>query len=295
MRNFAFQCCELNTGHDILPTDSLVAAMLHRQKLSSVHGPLAPEVIPMTSYSVGSWEFAINRRVRHPNDLAIQYDAASENWVQISRRFRLQTAYRTPLLACSTVSVLERAGPDARVLDCGIGSGSLSLALNSIVPASIAYYGIDVSNKMLVKADVEMRAAGMSPQLDQANILSIPHADQSFDIVMAAHVLEHLPEPGLAFAEMIRVLKPGGIVFVCITRPSVFGALVQLLWRTWAVTEQQGVAWLRNSQLNNIGFQPISLGFGAGQGSTAFWAQKPVQKYGKSRSERLILHDECAP
>jgi SAM-dependent methyltransferase len=268
--------------------------MLHRQKLRSSQDPLAPKVIPMTSYSIGSWEFAINRRIRNPSDLAIQYDTASEGWVRISRRFRLQTAYRIPLLACNAVPVLERAGPDARVLDCGIGSGSLSLALNSILPANIAYYGIDVSNKMLVKADAEMRGAGMSPQLDQANILSIPYADQSFDIVMAAHVLEHLPEPRLAFDEMIRVLKPGGVIFVCITRRSVFGALVQLLWRTWAVTEQQGVTWLRNCHLKNIGFQPISLGSGAGQGSTAFWAQKPVQTIGKSPSEHLAPQ-ECLP
>lgn len=255
--------------------------------------PLAPKTVPMTSYSFGSWEFAINRHICTPADLARKYDAASIKWVQIARGFQLENAYRNPLLASNALSVLGDGATGARVLDCGIGSGSLSLALNNIVTEKTAFYGIDVSNEMLGTADVEMRQAGMTPELQQANILSIPHADQSFDLVMAAHVLEHLPEPQLALAEMIRVLRPGGILFVCVTRRSVFGALVQLLWRTWAVTEKQGIAWLRNCQLKNIGYQPVNLGPWAVQCSTAFWAQKPNEGSEKSQQVSSTSPEAC--
>jgi demethylmenaquinone methyltransferase/2-methoxy-6-polyprenyl-1,4-benzoquinol methylase len=120
-----------------------------------------------------------------------------------------------------------------------------------------------------------MQNAGLDPHLQQADVMSLPYEDQSFDVVMAAHVLEHLPDPQRALSEMIRVLKPGGMVFICVTRPSLFGRLVQLLWRTWAITEQQGIAWLHASQLVNIGYQPIRLGAFAGFASTAFWARRP--------------------
>ena len=100
-------------------------------------------------------------------------------------------------------------------------------------------------------------------------------ADQSFDLVMAAHVLEHLSDSQRAFKEMIRVLKSGGMVFVCLTRPSIFGALVQFKWRTWAITEQQGIAWMQDCQLADMGCQPIHLASCAGVASTAFWARRP--------------------
>lgn len=268
---------------------------LNRQTVRPLKSPLGPKTIPMTSHWFGSWEVAINRRPHAQQDLASQYDAASESWAQTSRRFQLETAYRKPLLACDAVSVLADAGPDARVLDCGIGSGSLSIALSNILPGPILYHGIDVSREMLITANAEMRRAGMSAQLEQADILSIPHADQYFDVVMAAHVLEHLPEPQLALTEMIRVLKPGGVLFVCMTRRSVFGTFIQLRWRTWAVSEQQGVTWLRDCHLENIGFQPVSMGSCAGQASVAFWAQKPVEGLGRAQISYPATHEDRVP
>lgn len=268
---------------------------LNRQIDRSSFDPSVLKSIPMASHWIGSWEVAINRRPHAQKDLASHYDAASESWSRTARRFQLETVYRMPLLACGAATGLTDVRPDARVLDCGIGTGSLSIALNNILPDTIAYHGIDVSSEMLATADVEMRQAGMSPQLEQADILSIPHADQSFDVVMAAHVLEHLPEPQWALTEMIRVLKPGGVLFVCMTRRSVFGTFIQLRWRTWVVTEQQGITWLRDCQLNNIGFQPVSLGSCAGQASMAFWAQKPAEDFGRSQIEFSAPHKEGAP
>lgn len=246
-----------------------------KQSVDASIDPSSQQTIPMTNYRFGSWQVAISRQPRAKEDLASQYDAASRNWQQTTRRFGLNAAYRRPLMASGAGVALGKIGPKATVLDCGIGSGALAIALSGILPESPNFCGIDISGEMLVRADVEMRQAGLTPELRQADVCSIPYADESFDFVMAAHVLEHLPEPQQALREMVRVLKPGGILFVCLTRRSNFGALVQVRWRTWAITDQQGVAWLQACKLNDIGSQPVRLGSFAGQASTAFWARRP--------------------
>ena len=53
--------------------------------------------------------------------------------------------------------------------------------------------------------------------LDEAKIASaesIPYADNTFDIAICLHVLEHLKEPAIVFREVNRVLKPGGIFLI---------------------------------------------------------------------------------
>ena len=237
--------------------------------------PAMEKAIPMTSRRIGSWEVLISRRPLSSADLANRYDAVSGSWERTARRFQLEAAYREPLLTSQVAIGLTQVGPQARILDCGVGNGSLSIALDSIIKGPIEYHGIDTSSEMLVQAMSVMQHAGLRPHLKQANVLSLPYDDQSFDVVMAAHVLEHLPDPQRALAEMVRVLRPGGMVFVCVTRHSIFGALVQLRWRTWAITEQQGIDWLHDSRLVDVGYQPVQLGSCAGFASTAFWARRP--------------------
>jgi len=239
------------------------------------HTPAMEKAIPMTSRRIGSWEVAIGRRPFSSADLASRYDAVSGSWERTARRFQLDAAYQEPLLTSQVATCLTQVGPQARILDCGVGNGSLSIALDSILTGAVEYHGIDTSAEMLVQASSKMQHAGLRPHFKQANVLSLPYDDQSFDVVMAAHVLEHLPDPQRALAEMVRVLRPGGMVFICVTRHSIFGALVQLLWRTWAITEQQGVAWLHGSQLVDVGYQSVQLGSCAGFASTAFWARRP--------------------
>jgi SAM-dependent methyltransferase len=55
-------------------------------------------------------------------------------------------------------------------------------------------------------------------RLLKASATSLPFKDQSFDIVAAYQVLEHISEPKQALAEMLRVLKPGGML--CVVGPN---------------------------------------------------------------------------
>ena len=237
------------------------------------HTTAMEQAIPMTTRRFGSWEINISRRTLSSADLASRYDAVSGKWARTARRFQLNAAYCEPLMASQVVIDLMQVEPKACILDCGVGNGSLSIALGSLMTGPADFHAIDTSAEMLVQAKTVMQHAGLDPHLQQADVMSLPYEDQTFDVVMAAHVLEHLPDPQRALAEMVRVLKPGGMVFLCVTRPSLFGALVQLLWRTWAITEQEGIAWLNASRLVDIGYQPVRLG-SAGFASTAFWARR---------------------
>ncbi|MCF6433452.1 MULTISPECIES: class I SAM-dependent methyltransferase [unclassified Leisingera] len=247
---------------------------IRTQPVDASIDPKDQYTIPMIAHRFGSWQIAISRKPRAKDDLARHYDAASRNWQHITRRYGLAAAYRKSLVASGVGTALGQIGSRAEVLDCGIGTGALAIALSSILTDPPRVHGIDVSPEMLALCAVEMRRAGLTPDLRRADVLSIPFADASFDLVMAAHVIEHLPEPQHALREMVRVLKPGGMLFVCMVRRSGFGALVQMRWRTWAISEPQGIAWLQACHLENIGSQPVHLGYFAGQASTAFWARR---------------------
>ena len=197
------------------------------------------------------------------------------DWERTAQRYQLKTAYRQPLFASGAPAALARISGAPQVLDCGIGSGSMSMALQQTLPVRINCHGIDTSSEMLNTADAVMQQAGLEVRLKQADVRSIPYADASFDMVMGAHVIEHLPHPSHALKEMVRVLKPGGRLFICMTRRSLFGALIQMRWRTWAVTEPQGLAWLRACRLSDIGLSHVNLGRWAGWASTAFWGRRP--------------------
>lgn len=53
----------------------------------------------------------------------------------------------------------------------------------------------------------------------QANAAELPFEAGSFDVVIAMHMLYHLPDPAVAIAEMFRVLKPGGFLAVTTNGP----------------------------------------------------------------------------
>ena len=117
-----------------------------------------------------------------------------------------------------------------RALDFGCGVGRLSIALADHMDEVV---GVDISPSM-VSAARELDASGRCQFVENnRGDLSI-FADDSFDLVYSSLVLQHLP-PEIAqgyLAEMLRVLRPGGVMIVQLaTKPdrSVKGMLVRLL------------------------------------------------------------------
>lgn len=98
----------------------------------------------------------------------------------------------------------------SRVLEagCGVGAQTVTLAQNS-PEASIV--SVDISEASVREAEQRVRAAGFTHvQFQQADILNLPFAPQSFDHVFVCFVLEHLNDPRLALQRLRACLKPGG-------------------------------------------------------------------------------------
>lgn len=100
------------------------------------------------------------------------------------------------------------APPGADWLDVGCGTGSLLTAIHAAAqPRSLA--GVDPSAAFLAAAADHLPAG---TDLRVAGALQLGHDGATFDAVVAGLVLNFVPDPAAAIAEMRRVARPGGIV-----------------------------------------------------------------------------------
>ena len=106
---------------------------------------------------------------------------------------------------------LGRLAAGERVLDLGCGAGTDSLVAAQMVGADGHVTGIDMTAAMLVKARsaaAEMGATNV--EFVEAEAERLPFADESFDVVISNGVIDLVPDKDAVFAEIFRVLHPGG-------------------------------------------------------------------------------------
>jgi arsenite methyltransferase len=107
------------------------------------------------------------------------------------------------------VANVIRAGD--KVLDIGSGSGTDVLLAAQAVGPSAQVIGLDLTTAMLEKLQASVAAAGVSnARALEGNAEHIPLPDASVDVVTSNGVLNLVPDKRAAFAEIHRVLRPGG-------------------------------------------------------------------------------------
>lgn len=93
------------------------------------------------------------------------------------------------------------------VVDLGCGTGTLSVLL---AHEGYRVRGLDLATAMVAAAAAKAAAAGVEVDVVQGDAADPPYEPASCDVVLGRHVLWALPDPSLALAAWIRLLRPGG-------------------------------------------------------------------------------------
>jgi ubiquinone/menaquinone biosynthesis C-methylase UbiE len=138
---------------------------------------------------------------------AADYDAMDH--AEVNRRF-----------VTDLLSTRERLRPGdwrrpGRVLDVGTGTALIPIELCATCP-DIHVTAIDLAAEMLTLARRRVAAAALADRID-LQLVDAKHAGfpaDAFDGVMSNSIVHHIPEPRTVLREMLRVLRPQGLLFV---------------------------------------------------------------------------------
>ncbi len=100
--------------------------------------------------------------------------------------------------------------PGMRVLECGCGPGWLWRENVDRIPANCHITLTDLSPGMVAEAEAALAGSGHRFEFQPANIQALDFADDTFDVVVANHMLYHVPDLPRTLAEVRRVLKGNG-------------------------------------------------------------------------------------
>ncbi len=127
----------------------------------------------------------------------IIYEVEESHWWYVGRRKIIQTFVER---ICANLD-----NQDVRILDVGCGTGANLKMLGLYGQAE----GVDISEQAVEFC----KRRGLS-SVKLGAIEELPYDDQSFDIITALDVLEHLDDDGAGLQEMRRVLRPGGTLLL---------------------------------------------------------------------------------
>ena len=104
-------------------------------------------------------------------------------------------------------AVRDRVGDDVDLLDLGCGSGELA---RHLAAAGYRMTGCDIAPEMLRQAQAADQAHAVNWVLLEPRWGALPFPPDGLDVVIAASVLEYVPDPSAVLRECARVLRPGG-------------------------------------------------------------------------------------
>jgi ubiquinone/menaquinone biosynthesis C-methylase UbiE len=133
------------------------------------------------------------------------------------------------------------------VLDAGSGTGIVTLGFQTAGFRPRKTVALDLSfNSLAVSRDEfqkDENADASNICAVQGNVLTMPFADATFDLILTCGVLEYVPlEDGLR--ELARVLKPGAKLVLIPVKPSLVGAVLEILYnfKIHSVKETEQIA-----------------------------------------------------
>ena len=152
---------------------------------------------------------------------------------------------------------MAKIKPGDKVLDVGCGTGDLTLTAKNYVGVSGSAHGIDASLEGIDLARKKAKRSDSEAVFEVGLIENIAYPDATFDIVISRLVIHHLPDDlkRWGIAEIFRVLKPGGLVFLADFKPPTNPILAHI------VTALVGHRMMMQSKLEDILPMLTEIGF----------------------------------
>lgn len=145
---------------------------------------------------------------------------------------RFATSVTPGELAVETQCLAHELGqvPDvpggALVLDAGCGTGRYAVAWRRLDPTA-RVVGVDINHTVLRTGQVDPGALSRV----SGTLESLPFPSGSFDVVMSRGVIQHTANPRQAVRELLRVCKPGGLLYFYTYRHGVYDVVLERLRR----------------------------------------------------------------
>ena len=127
----------------------------------------------------------------------------SEEFLQALRRYTAPT---------HAAHLLPHLKPGLRILDFGCGPGTISVGLaKAVEPGEL--HGIDMEESQIELAKAVASAGGQNNAIFHVgDVTDLPFDNDFFDVAHCHNVLTHVPDTQAVLTEVMRVLKPGGII-----------------------------------------------------------------------------------
>jgi ubiquinone/menaquinone biosynthesis C-methylase UbiE len=169
-----------------------------------------------------------------------------------------------------------RIDENSLVLDAGSGTGIVTLGFHSAgfrprktVALDLSYNSLKVAREEFEK-DKKTDDRNVTPV--QGNILHMPFADETFDLVLSCGVLEYVPlDEGLR--EMARVLKTGAKLVFIPVKPSLVGSVLEILYN-FKIHPIKNVRKISQQYFNIIGRHKFPVTQPIGWSKTIFLLEK---------------------
>jgi SAM-dependent methyltransferase len=148
-------------------------------------------------------------------DQAYLRDVQYRDSSRLAARASLHVKYGTARVAWFPWVATQIAWPvGARVLEVGCGAGWLWAEASAHLPSGLYLTLTDLSPGMVAEAVARVGGLGRHRRVEGriADAQALPFAAASFDVVVANHMLYHVPDPRAAVAELARVLRSDGVL-----------------------------------------------------------------------------------